>query len=147
MAKKIPLSTGCVDKIVYDQKSGPKTLQRLRPVKDDLVSFVLGIVTPDREHISTSFVERQNLTVRMQNRRFTRLTNAFSKRWRNHEHAIALHYFNYNFCRKHLSLGMTPAQSAGLTNRVWTIKDLVVRLEAAEKMNAYHGRINKQDRK
>ena len=102
---------------------------------------------PDRDHMSTSFVERQNLTLRMQNRRFTRLTNAFSKRWVNHEHAIALHYFHYNFCRKHLSLGMTPAQSAGLTNRVWTIKDLVVRLEAAEKMNAYHGRINKHDRK
>jgi IS1 family transposase len=105
---------------------------------------VLG--KPDANHISTSYIERQNLTVRMQNRRFTRLTNAFSKRWVNHEHAIALHYFYYNFCRRHQTLGTTPAKAAGVTNRVWTIQDLVVRLENEERKRVGHARINRQDR-
>ncbi len=109
-----------------------------------LVRPLLG--NPAPAHISTSYSERLNLTTRMTNRRFTRLTNAFSKKWRNHEHAIALHYFHYNFCRKHLTLGTTPAMAAGLTNRTWTINDLVVRLEQAERKNNGHGRINRKDR-
>lgn len=102
---------------------------------------------PDAEHISTSYVERQNLTLRMHNRRFTRLTNAISKKIENHEHAIALHYFYYNFCRKHISLkGETPAMAAALTNRVWTIDDLVRMLETEERKTANGGRINREDR-
>lgn len=80
---------------------------------------------PDPKHISTSFVERQNLTMRMSIRRFTRLTNGHSKKLANHEAAIALHYMHYNFCRIHSSLRVTPAMEAGLTNHVWSIEELV----------------------
>ncbi|MBN2316316.1 MAG: IS1 family transposase [Sedimentisphaerales bacterium] len=102
---------------------------------------------PNPNCISTSYIERQNLTVRMQNRRFTRLTNAFSKKWANHEHAIALHYFYYNFCRKHQSIGTTPAVAAGITEKVWTIHDFVNLLVDEENKLAMGGRINKKDRK
>ncbi len=80
---------------------------------------------PDLRHISTSFVERQNLTIRMAIRRFTRLTNAFSKKLDNHKAACALHFAYYNFCRIHKSLRITPAMEAGLTDHVWTIKELL----------------------
>jgi len=80
---------------------------------------------PEPRHISTSFVERQNLTMRMQMRRFTRLTNAFSKKIDNHAHAIALHFMHYNFCRVHQTLRVTPAMEAGIANHVWTINELV----------------------
>jgi IS1 family transposase len=79
---------------------------------------------PDPKHVSTSFVERQNLTMRMQIRRFTRLTNAFSKKVDNHRHSVALHYMYYNFCRVHQTLRCTPAMEAGLTDHVWTIEEL-----------------------
>ncbi len=79
---------------------------------------------PDPKHVSTSFVERQNLTMRMQIRRFTRLTNAFSKKVDNHRHSVALHYMFYNFCRVHQTLRCTPAMEAGLTDHVWTIEEL-----------------------
>lgn len=80
---------------------------------------------PDPRHISTSFVERQNLTMRMSMRRFTRLTNAFSKKVDNHYWAIALHYMHYNFCRIHQTLRVTPAMEAGIANHVWSIEELV----------------------
>jgi IS1 family transposase len=80
---------------------------------------------PDPKHIGTSFVERQNLTMRMSMRRFTRLTNANSKKLENHEAAIALHYMYYNFCRIQSTLRVTPAMEAGLTNRVWSVEELV----------------------
>ncbi|MGC1362234.1 MAG: IS1 family transposase [Silvibacterium sp.] len=83
---------------------------------------------PDPEHVSTSYVERQNLTMRMQMRRFTRLTNGFSKNVDNHRHAVALHYMNYNFCRIHQSLRVSPAVEAGLTDHVWTVEDLIALL-------------------
>jgi hypothetical protein len=79
---------------------------------------------PKKKHISTSYVERQNLTMRMNMRRFTRLTNAFSKKVENHAHAIALHFMYYNFVRIHKSLRITPAMAAGITDRLWSIEDL-----------------------
>lgn len=84
---------------------------------------------PDIKAVSTSFVERQNLTMRMGMRRFTRLTNAFSKKLQNHEYALALYFMHYNFVRPHKTLAnpypRTPAMAAGLTNRMWTIEDIV----------------------
>jgi IS1 family transposase len=80
---------------------------------------------PDPEHISTSFVERQNLTMRMAMRRFTRLTNAFSKKLANLKAACALHFAHYNFCRVHSSLRVTPAMEAGLTSYVWPVSELI----------------------
>jgi hypothetical protein len=94
---------------------------------------------PDEQHVCTSHVERQNLTVRMQNRRFTRLTNAFSKKFENHLHALALHFINYNFCRVHQTLTKraggihtTPAMAAGLADRVWKIQDIVALLDSSD---------------
>jgi IS1 family transposase len=80
---------------------------------------------PDPEHISTSYIERQNLTIRMGLRRFTRLTNAFSKKIENHTAALAIFYMHYNFVRIHQSLRITPAMAAGVTARLWSIEDLV----------------------
>jgi len=80
---------------------------------------------PRPKFISTSYIERQNLTMRMHMRRFTRLTNAFSKKVENHCHAIALHFVFYNFCKIHQSLSVTPAMQAGLTKKVMTIEDIV----------------------
>jgi hypothetical protein len=83
---------------------------------------------PDPAHVSTSYVERQNLTMRMSMRRFTRLTNGFSKKAENHCHAVALHYMYYNYCRVHQTLRVTPAMEAGLADRIWTIGDLIALL-------------------
>ena len=76
---------------------------------------------PDPTHVSTSFVERQNLTMRMHMRRFTRLTNGFSKKVENHAHAVALHFMYYNFVRIHKTLRVTPAMAAGVTDQLWEI--------------------------
>jgi IS1 family transposase len=80
---------------------------------------------PDPRHVSTSHVERQNLTLRMQNRRFTRLTNAFSKKVENHEHSIAIHYMYYNFARIHQPLRVTPAMEAGIADHVWSLAEIL----------------------
>ena len=80
---------------------------------------------PDPEHISTSYVERQNLSMRMGMRRYTRLTNAFSKKIENHAYAVALYYMHYNFVRRHQTLRVSPAMEAGVTDRLWTIEDIV----------------------
>jgi IS1 family transposase len=80
---------------------------------------------PDPNHISTSYIERQNLTMRMQMRRFTRLTNGFSKKLENHCHAVALNFVYYNFVRIHKTLRVTPAMEAGLTKELWNIEDIV----------------------
>lgn len=79
---------------------------------------------PNKEHISTSFVERQNLTMRMSMRRFTRLTNAFSKKVENLQHAVSLHFMYYNFGRVHKTLGVTPAMAAGVADHVWTLEEI-----------------------
>ena len=80
---------------------------------------------PDPKHVSTSHVERQNLTMRMHMRRFTRLTNGFSKKVENHCYAVALHFVYYNFCKIHTTLRVTPAMEAGLTNDIMEISDIV----------------------
>jgi hypothetical protein len=80
---------------------------------------------PARQHISTSYVERSNLTLRMHNRRFTRLTNAFSRKLANLRHAVALHATFYNFCRVHQTLRVTPAMQAGVADHVWTFEEVV----------------------
>ena len=84
---------------------------------------------PDRDFVSTSYVERQNLTMRMCMRRFTRLTNGFSKKIENHIHAIAIHYMHYNFVRIHQSLRCTPAMAAGVSSKLWSIEDIVALLD------------------
>ncbi|HZM02167.1 MAG TPA: IS1 family transposase [Candidatus Saccharimonadales bacterium] len=80
---------------------------------------------PDRALVSTSHIERQNLSIRMGNRRFTRLTNAFSKKIENHKHMLAIYFMHYNFCRIHTTLRVTPAMEAGLTDHVWTLGEIV----------------------
>jgi IS1 family transposase len=90
------------------------------------------IGNPDINHVSTSFVERQNLSCRMMMRRYTRLTNAFSKKLENHSAAVALNYFAYNFLRIHSSLRCTPAMAAGVTKKLWEVSDLVTLWEADE---------------
>lgn len=90
------------------------------------------IGNPDPAHISTSYVERQNLTMRMHMRRFTRLTNGFSKKVQNHVNAVALHFAYYNFVRVHKTLRMTPAMAAGVTDRLWDMADLVAIIEEAQ---------------
>lgn len=87
---------------------------------------------PDPKHISTSYVERSNLSMRMGMRRFTRLTNAFSKKVENHEAAISLYFTHYNFCRVHQTLRVTPAMEAGIADHVWTLAELVELLEREE---------------
>ena len=85
---------------------------------------------PDQRHISTSYIERQNLTMRMSMRRFTRLTNAFSKKVENLQAAVALHFAHYNFVRLHGSLRISPAMAAGVSGRLWSIEELVERSTA-----------------
>jgi IS1 family transposase len=84
---------------------------------------------PDIAHVSTSYVERQNLTMRMSMRRFTRLTNAFSKKLENHIHALALYFVFYNFTRIHKTLRMSPAMAAGITDRLWSLDDVIAKID------------------
>jgi IS1 family transposase len=84
---------------------------------------------PKAEHISTSYVERQNLTMRMSMRRFTRLTNGFSKKLDNHIHALALYFAFYNFCRIHKSLRVSPAMAAGIVDRLWSLEDIAEKID------------------
>jgi 3-methyladenine DNA glycosylase/8-oxoguanine DNA glycosylase len=93
------------------------------PIKGVISKVRIG--NPDPAHISTSFVERQNLNMRMAMRRFTRLTNAFSKKLSHLKAAVALHFAYYNFCRVHSSLRVTPCMEAGLTDHVWSTAELL----------------------
>jgi hypothetical protein len=86
----------------------------------------------ETKHISTSYAERNNLNVRMHSRRMTRLTNGFSKKLTNHRHAMALHFLYYNFVRIHQTLKMSPAMAAGVSKRLWEMKDVVDMLAAWE---------------
>jgi hypothetical protein len=99
---------------------------------------------PDKAHVSTSYVERQNLTMRMSMRRFTHLTNAFSKKAENHAHALALYFTFYNFARMHETLKCSPAMAAGLSKTLWSMEDIVAlidaRAEAPKRPMAYKKR-------
>ena len=104
---------------------------------------------PDMRLANTSYAERQNLTMRMSMRRFTRLTNAFSKKVENHGHAVAVHFMHYNFCRIHQTLKVTPAMEAGVADRLWNVDDIVDLVDAAApkptRPKTYRKRINGQD--
>ena len=112
-----------LQKIYGKAEEGPETRYSPAVCMGARKTVISG--TPDHNHISTSYVERQNLTMRMSMRRFTRLTNAFSKKLENLEHAVALHYMHYNFCRIHQSLRVTPAMEAGVDDHVWDIDELI----------------------
>jgi hypothetical protein len=92
-----------------------------------IVSVTKIMITghPKRSRVSTSYIERQNLTIRMQMRRFTRLTNAYSKKLDNLKAAVALHFFHYNFMRIHMTLRVTPAMEARITNHIWEWEELL----------------------
>jgi hypothetical protein len=107
----------------YGQYDSPDGRYSPSPIKGVISKVRTG--SPDPEHISTSSVERQNLTMRMQLRRFTRLTNAFSKKLSHLKAAVALHFSYYNFCRVHSSLRVTPAMEAGLSDHVWSFAELL----------------------
>jgi IS1 family transposase len=103
----------------------PEGQKRYSPAKCLATKRNSVIGMPDPAHINTSYIERQNLTMRMQMRRFTRLTNAFSKKIENHIHSVALFYVWYNFVRVHQTLRVTPAMEAGLSDHVWSIADIL----------------------
>jgi len=111
--------------LVKTYSDAPKSPER----KYSPVEFVCATKTPvsgdpDRRHISTSYVERQNLTMRMSMRRFTRLTNGFSKKVENHIHALSLYFMHYNFAHIHQALRVTPAMEAGVTDHVWSLEEI-----------------------
>jgi IS1 family transposase len=121
---------GNVDYAVLRKLYGNSNIERdfeRKYTPSDCTGVKKRIITgnPDEEHISTSYVERQNLTMRMSMRRFTRLTNGFSKKFENHCHAIALYFVHYNFVRIHKTLRVTPAMEAGLTKDFMEIEDIV----------------------
>jgi IS1 family transposase len=110
--------------IVKTYESEPTGPARYSPPKVTASEKTPVIGTPDIDFVSTSYVERSNLTMRMQMRRLTRLTNAHSKKLANHIAATALHFAHYNYCRVHMTLRVTPAMEAGLTDHVWTMEEL-----------------------
>ncbi len=114
---------------IYGAPSDEET-RRYSPAK--CIGYDMKVVSgnPDPAHVSTSYVERSNLTIRMGNRRFTRLTNGFSKKVDNHRHMVALFFVYYNFCRTHSTLRVTPAMEAGLTDHVWSLDEMCATLPA-----------------
>ena len=114
---------------IYGKLPGNDQETRYSPAQ--CIGMKMDIVngSPDLALASTSYVERQNLTMRMSMRRFTRLTNGFSKKVENHAHAVSLHFAYYNFCKIHSTLRTTPAMAAGITNKLWEIEDLLELLD------------------
>lgn len=113
---------------LYGREPEPKDV-RYSPAQCLGTRTIALMGRPDPRHVSTSYAERQNLTMRMQMRRFTRLTNAFSKKIENLAAAVALHFMYYNFCRIHQSLRVTPAMEAGVTGRIWSLADVLALLD------------------
>lgn len=110
----------------YSAPQSKEASRRYSPAQVTKIEKSVVSGNPDPANISTSLVERANLTVRMHNRRFTRLTNAFSKKATNHTAAISLHFMFYNFCRIHQSIRVTPAMEAGVTDHVWDMEEVVM---------------------
>ncbi|MFO0800073.1 MAG: hypothetical protein U0804_21610 [Gemmataceae bacterium] len=112
--------------ILHKIYGSPETDEaRYSPAESIGCELKVGSGSPDLSHASTSYVERQNLTLRMRNRRFTRLTNAFSKKLENLGHSVALHFFAYNFITRHATVRMPLALKAGVADRWWTYEELV----------------------
>jgi hypothetical protein len=109
---------------LYGTATGSEHERRYSP--GECCGTIKGTVcgNPDDRHVSTSYVERSNLTMRMGMRRFTRLTNGFSKKVENHAHAVALHFMHYNFGRIHKTLRVTPAMDAGVSDHVWSLEEI-----------------------
>jgi len=118
------------DRVSFSQlikvyRATPEGERKYSPAEVVSTEVVPVLGDPDPRRVCTSIVERQNLTMRMQMRRLTRLTNGFSKKWENHWAALCLHFAYYNFCRIHRSIRVTPAMQAGITDRVWDIAELL----------------------
>jgi IS1 family transposase len=132
---------------MYGTVGGKSAEVRYSPAECTGIRKVRVEGKPDVKHVSTSHVERMNLSIRMQNRRFTRLTNGFSKKLDNHIHALALYFAFYNFCRVHKSLRMSPAMAAGITDTLWSLDDIVAKIDALApaptKRGPYKQRISK----
>src|SRR6266481_3029675 len=117
--------TSTTRKLIKSFGNDPEAQKRYSPAQCLGIKQEIVLGNPDPKHISTSYVERQNLNMRMQMRRFTRLTNAFSKRIENHMYSVALFHVHHNFARVHQTLRVTPAMAAGLSQHVWSIQDIV----------------------
>jgi IS1 family transposase len=117
-----------LQKIYGNSEEGPETRYSPAICMGARKAVISG--NPDHNHVSTSYVERQNLTMRMSMRRFTRLTNGHSKKLENHEHAVAIHYMYYNFGRIHQSLRITPAMEAGISDHIWDLEEIIALLDS-----------------
>ena len=131
---------------LYGSIGGAGPEKRYSPADCTGIKKVRREGNPDIAHVSTSHVERMNLSIRMQNRRFTRLTNAFSKKLDNHIHALALYFAFYNFCRIHKTLRVTPAMAAGITDRLWSLDDIVAKIDAMSPEPKPRGPYKKRER-
>lgn len=123
-------------KLYGEPSSSPEAARRYSP--SECVGTRKRTITgnPDQKYVSTSYAERQNLTMRMAMRRFTRLTNAFSKKLENHAHMVALYALWYNFVRIHKTLRVTPAMAAGISDRLWSMEDVVALIDEYAERNA-----------
>ena len=117
-----------LQKIYGRDEAEPET--RYSPAKVNGTKTEVKIGNPDPAHVSTSYAERQNLTMRMSMRRFARLTNAFSKKVENHAHAIAIHFMHYNFARIHKSLQVSPAMEAKVSDHLWSLEEIIGLLDS-----------------
>lgn len=139
---------GMIDYAMLVKIYGEETKGQKRYSPASFVSSEKRIMSgnPDIDHVSTSYVERNNLTMRMGMRRFTRSTNGFSKKIENLAHAVALHFMHYNFVRIHKTLKTTPAMAAGISNTLWSMNDVVALIDAKEAMkDRSRGRYKSRD--